>query len=95
MKVLLCFYILFSSLLVKAQEKNLLSGKYSKESLKTVLIPAAQWAPFPKLNDRTGWAKANEKMMQAYLKQAEQYLNYSWPSIPATKSLLIDCRMIC
>ena len=90
MKVLLYFFILFCSLQVKAQEKNLLSGKYSKEALKTVFIPAAQWSPFPKLNDRKGWAKADEKMMQAYLKQAEQYLNYSWPSIPATKSLLIE-----
>lgn len=90
MKVLFCFYILLSSLQVEAQEKNLLSGKYSKEALKTVLIPVAQWTPFPKLKDRIGWAKADEKMMHAYLRQAEQYLNYSWPSIPATKSLLIE-----
>jgi hypothetical protein len=75
---------------LSAQNKNLLSAKYSKDALQKVLIPLAQWTPFPKTSDRTGWAKADEAMMKAYVKQAESYLGYAWPSIPATKSLLIE-----
>jgi hypothetical protein len=55
-----------------------------------LLIPQSKWIPFPKITDRAGWAKADQSMMQAYLKEGEKYLDYSWPSIPATKSLLIE-----
>ncbi|MCK8493485.1 heparinase II/III-family protein [Spirosoma sp. RP8] len=75
---------------ITAQTQDLLSGKFSSSELKKVLVPQAQWTPFPKRDDRAGWAKADQKMMQAYLKKAESYLNYQWPYIPATKSLLID-----
>ncbi|CCH51535.1 hypothetical protein BN8_00464 [Fibrisoma limi BUZ 3] len=87
------FVVVVISLLgwpVCAQQPDLLSGKFSPEKLKTVLIPQAQWTPFPKRDDRAGWAKADAAMMNAYLKKAESYLNYEWPYIPATKSLLIE-----
>ena len=75
---------------ISAQDQNLLSGKYSKNELAKILVPVIDWTPFPKITDRAGWAKADEAMMKAYLKQAESYLGYSWPYIPATKSLLIE-----
>src|SRR5690349_16048878 len=81
--------ILFLSLQITAQQ-NLLSGKYSTQQLQELLIPRAQWAPFPPITDRAGWAKADEAMVQAIVKQANSYINYTWPSIPATKSLLIE-----
>ena len=74
---------------LSAQKENLLSGKYNEEELQKILIPKDQWTPFPKLNDRAGWSKADQEMMQSYLKDAEQYINYNWPSLPATTSLLI------
>ena len=86
--VLFCFALL-SSVQLPAQSPNLLSGKYSQEALKTVLTPQAQWTPFPKPDDRAGWAKADQKMMQSYVQKAEAFLNFEWPHIPATKSLLI------
>jgi hypothetical protein len=70
--------------------QDLLNGKYTRQQLATRLIPQAAWTPFPKLTDRSGWSKADQQMMQAYVKQAEGYLNYEWPYIPATKSLLIE-----
>jgi hypothetical protein len=89
-KTIIFLFILFISFQIKAQNQNLLSGKYSKDELKTVLIPLAQWTPFPKTNDRNGWSKADAAMMKANLKQAESYINYTWPYVPATKSLLIE-----
>jgi len=85
------FSVLIICLLtVSGQAQDLLSGKFTQDQLKKVLIPQAQWAPFPRRDDRAGWAKADQAMLQAYLKKAESYLAYQWPSIPATKSLLIE-----
>jgi hypothetical protein len=89
-KVIFLFAFFLVWLHAAAQEKDLLSGKYTKDELKKVLIPQASWVPFPKLQDRNGWSKADQAMMQAYVKQAEGYMNYEWPYIPATKSLLIE-----
>ena len=86
--LLIACFLLISSLSSRAQ--NLLSGKYSKDELAKILISQQNWVPFPKITDRAGWAKADPEMMKAYVKKAESYLNYEWPSIPATKSLLIE-----
>src|SRR5829696_5611214 len=91
MKKIVSLLLLITSISqLQAQNKNLLSGKYSKENLAAILIPQTRWTPFPKTSDRTGWAKADEAMMKSFVKQAESYLIYDWPSIPATKSLLIE-----
>ena len=91
MKKIVSLLLLITSISqLQAQNKNLLSGKYSKENLAAILIPQTKWTPFPKTSDRTGWAKADEAMMKSFVKQAEGYLSYDWPSIPATKSLLIE-----
>ncbi len=75
---------------LNAQQQNLLSGKYSDEELKKLLIPQAKWTPFPKIDDRQDWLKADQAMMKAIVSKAETYLDYRWPYIPATKSLLIE-----
>ncbi|MEO6316571.1 MAG: hypothetical protein ABIU63_07735 [Chitinophagaceae bacterium] len=82
--------ILAVCLQAPAQTANLLSGRYDENKLKEIVIPYSRWTPFPKINDRAGWAKASKPMMEGYLKEAEGYLHYSWPSIPATTSLLIE-----
>ncbi|WP_243751770.1 heparinase II/III domain-containing protein [Niastella caeni] len=89
-KTMLFLTVFLFYLQITAQQQNLLSGKYSTQQLQELLIPKAQWTPFPRTDDRAGWAKANEPMMLAIVKQATSYINYNWPSIPATLSLLID-----
>lgn len=88
-KPLLLILLMVLCLYTPAQQ-NLLSGKYNKEKLSGILIPRDQWVPFPKIDDRDGWSKADQDMMKAYIKKAEAYLDYQWPSIPATKSLLTE-----
>ena len=84
----LCLFLV--TLAVAAQkEQNLMSSKYSLQELQKVLIPQAQWTPFPRIADRAGWARADRSMMEAFVKNAEAYLNYEWPTVPATLSLLI------
>lgn len=89
-KTLLSLALFPLYLQTSAQQQNLLSGKYTTQQLQSLLIPKAQWTPFPRTNDRAGWAKANGPMMQSMVQQAESYINYNWPSIPATLSLLIE-----
>ncbi|MGV8094620.1 MAG: heparinase II/III family protein [Mangrovibacterium sp.] len=87
-KQILSFLGILLCINVFAQEQNLLSGKFSKDELSKILISREKWIPFPKIDDRTGWAKADQEMMKAYVKTAETYLDYEWPGIPATLSLL-------
>ena len=89
-KISLLFALFLTVSAVSAQqEQNLMSSKYSLQELQKVLIPQSQWTPFPKMDDRTGWAHADRKMLEAYIKNAEAYLDYDWPTIPATMSLMI------
>ncbi|MCB0686905.1 MAG: heparinase II/III family protein [Saprospiraceae bacterium] len=80
-------YFLFSLLLVYSQPENLLSGQYNLEQLDSILIPLEDWRPFPKISDRPGWAAADQSMLKDFITEAETYLEYSWPSMPATMSL--------
>lgn len=75
---------------LSAQQQNILSGKYTRDEWKDILITQAKWLPFPKPDDRAAWARADQEMLKSILKKAESYLNYDWPYIPATKSLLIE-----
>ena len=89
-KITFILALFLISLAVSAQqEQNLVSGKYSLQELQKVLIPQSQWTPFPRINDRGSWAHASRTMMEEYVKTAESYLNYEWPTVPATMSLLI------
>ncbi len=90
MKRIAWYVFLFCSLHAAAQDQNLLSGKFSNADLHSKLIPQAKWTPFPGIDDRSGWAKADESTMKAYLAKAESYIDYQWPSLPATSSLLIE-----
>ena len=86
-KLLLYLFLLSAPLSIFAQGQNLLSRQFPPDALQKQLIPHAQWTPFPKLSDREGWAKADQTMLKSYIQEAEQYLNFEWPTIPATASL--------
>jgi hypothetical protein len=88
--ILLSMIYLTASGLLHAQQQNLLSGKYSVEELKKLVIAHSEWEPFPKIDDRDGWSKADQQLMKAIAAKAESFLDYNWPYIPATKSLLIE-----
>ncbi|SHN34884.1 Heparinase II/III-like protein [Cyclobacterium lianum] len=78
------------TLLHVAVAQDLISGKYSGQELSELLIPLNEWKPFPALENRAAWESADPKAMEAYLQYANDHIDYDWPYIPATKSLLID-----
>jgi len=89
-KYLLLFTSLFLFSSVRSQDNNLLGSKYSLEQLKAIIIPQNEWIPFPHISDREGWNRADKSAMKLLVKKASAYINYNWPSIPATTSLLIE-----
>ncbi|MBD3628777.1 heparinase II/III family protein [Cyclobacterium sp.] len=86
----LTFLLLFFAAVYFAEAQNLISGKYSEEELFQLLTPLEEWKPFPALDDRSAWQNADQEMMREYLRYANENIDYDWPYIPATKSLLID-----
>ncbi|MDH4258581.1 MAG: hypothetical protein OEV50_07180, partial [Candidatus Aminicenantes bacterium] len=62
----------------KEEELNLLSGKYTPERLKEIIIPAEQWHPFPRASEQAGWQKLREKVRAAHLRQGEKHLGCDW-----------------
>jgi hypothetical protein len=71
------------------QEKpNLMSGRYGVAELQRLLTSQQPWKPFPTLGERGDWARADQKMMKATYDEALKLLDYEWPSIPATTTLL-------
>ncbi|GEP97812.1 heparinase [Chitinophaga cymbidii] len=74
---------------VNAQQQNLLSGRFTPAQLAGVLVPQAEWKPFPRAGDQAGWAKADPETIKAIVRRAEGFLKFNWPGIPAVKSMLI------
>ena len=89
-KTVLFFTLIACFMQLAAQNKDILSSKYSQAEFGKILIPLRAYQPFPKLSDRAGWARADPEMMKATLQEAEKYLHYTWPTVPASKSLLIE-----
>jgi endonuclease/exonuclease/phosphatase family metal-dependent hydrolase len=92
MKSFLTFVFLFAFFgfsFLRGEDKNLLSGKYTQQELQQLLIPQARWIPFPRLNDRAAWANANKESLKIYIRFAEKYIDYKWPTVPATSAMQI------
>ncbi|MEX2565022.1 MAG: heparinase II/III family protein, partial [Cyclobacteriaceae bacterium] len=83
-------FLLFLLFSFTTQAQDLISGKYSQNELSAVLTSYDEWEPFPKLEDRKAWEEADQAIMEKYLQAANDFIDYDWPYIPATKSLLID-----
>ncbi|RYF86599.1 MAG: heparinase, partial [Chitinophagaceae bacterium] len=89
-RLLFVIFIFGCASKVVSQSANLMSGRYNAGQLQQIMTPAASWKPFPAIDDRSAWSKADKEMMEQYLRQADSLINYNWPGIPATTSLLIE-----
>lgn len=77
--------ILVSLCLATGQEgKNLLSGRFTPEKLKEILVSVQDWHPFPKASEREGWEKVPENVRAAHIRQGEKHLNCDWETPKAS-----------
>jgi len=60
------------------EEMNILSGNYSLEILKDVVLPAADWHPFPRVSERDAWQKLPARVRDAHIRKAEGHLDSDW-----------------
>ena len=74
----------FSQTSISQEKRSLLSGAYPLEELKNMLIPHSEWNPFPIAEDRDAWQNLPGKIHHDIVKRGESFLNYEWPSLPAT-----------
>lgn len=68
--------------------RNLLSGPYPAQKLKTLLVPRAEWHPYPTAAERPAWEALPDPVRKAHVEQGEKALGYAWPALSAT--LLLD-----
>jgi hypothetical protein len=57
---------------------------YPREKIEKVLIPRAEWHPWPTWSERQAWEGLPAPLRQDLIANGEQYLRYPWPSLPAT-----------
>lgn len=80
----LVFVALFSN--AQAVQRNILAHKYSPQEITNQLIPKNDWNPYPKSADE--WRSLSpDSTIQRIIGDAEEYLDYEFPSISATVSL--------
>lgn len=66
------------------EELNLLSGKYTPQRLKEIIVPAEDWHPFPRASQHDEWQKLPEMIRKAHIRQAEKHLNCDWETPKAS-----------
>ena len=58
---------------------SLMSAHYPLENLKTLLIPRAEWRPYPILTEREAWESLPEPVRRAYIAEGVSVLFGEWP----------------
>ncbi|MCK4346137.1 MAG: heparinase II/III family protein [Bacteroidales bacterium] len=82
---LLCIVIFgYFSNAAEEDKLNLLSNKYPENHLQKIILPAADWYPFPKASDREGWSGLPAKVRTNHIAQAEKHLNCEWETPKAS-----------
>ena len=57
---------------------------YPQEKVEKVLIPRAQWHPWPWCNERQPWENLPPQIRKDLIINGEQHLGHAWPDLPAT-----------
>lgn len=63
---------------------NLLRESYPLSELKNILIPYQDFNFFPTWQERDSWLALADEVRRELISRGERYLNYQWPSLPAT-----------
>ncbi len=52
--------------------------------LSSVLVPLADWRPYPPIEDRAAWEGLPDDLRSEYVSRGELLRGYEWPDLPAT-----------
>jgi hypothetical protein len=62
----------------------MLAHRYPGEQLRTLLTPRSHWLPYPRVNERTPWTALPATVQAGLVTNAEAFIEYEWPALPAT-----------
>jgi hypothetical protein len=85
--VLIAVYVSGLSLSLSSDQKegmNLLSGAYSVEKLKDIILSVEEWRLFPKVSEHAAWKILPERVRKTHILQAEKHLNCEWTTPKAS-----------
>lgn len=77
-----------SNLTVHSQSRrDLFQRTYENQEFDSWFSNSLDWVPFPKYRDRDAWGKLSKDILDVNVSKAESYLDFGWPTIPATAYL--------
>jgi len=59
--------------------------RYDKDKLSELLLPKKEYNPYPKAEQRKEWEELPGDLKKSLINEAEKYLNFEWPSLPAVR----------
>lgn len=66
---------------------RLLASQFLPARVREALIGRDQWQPVPTATDRAAWARLPRTIQHGLIAEAEAFLGYIWPALPATRFL--------
>lgn len=75
---------------VKADELNLLTGKFQVTDVQRDLLPTRQWVPFPDYQDRIAWSELTKPVATSIIEKGNSYLDYQWQVVKASDYLAYE-----
>jgi hypothetical protein len=73
--------------MVDDQTPKLLSARYPSETLQDILLPRADWHPYPTIAQPEAWGALPESLRRALVAQGESALEGEWPVLLAVRYL--------
>ncbi|MCG8307188.1 MAG: heparinase II/III-family protein [Cytophagales bacterium] len=67
--------------------RDILYHKSQSVDLAGIITMDDSWVYYPSYSDRSFWSEVPPALAKAYIKKAERYLDYNWPSVKATDYL--------
>jgi hypothetical protein len=67
--------------------RHLFARQLTEARLASLLVPRAEWKPFPARSDRGPWEALPAELRTALLEDGERRLQGEWPSLPASRFL--------
>jgi hypothetical protein len=87
-QLILLFFCLFFVLSAQSKEnRNLLSGQYTRKFVNQSITRDNSWIKYPAYRDRESWSKLPEEIRKKTIEEGEKYLHYNWPTVTLTMYL--------
>ncbi|PCH69795.1 MAG: hypothetical protein COC06_06835 [Bacteroidales bacterium] len=82
--VLLISIFLISSNVFGKEKRDFLTRIGTLEFLQKNLFLGSEWVSYPDYSDRKAWEDIPAKIRNSYIAKGEKYLDFNWPTIPAS-----------